>query len=48
VDPSIEPFKSQPEEFWKPIVTFLLQAEVAEHFKPSATLIALTPSTTWT
>lgn len=48
VDPSVEPFKSKPESFWQPIVTFLLQPEVAEHFKPSAVLISLTPSTTWT
>jgi hypothetical protein len=47
VDPTIEPFKSRPETYWKPIVTFLLQPEVAEHFLPSEALKALTPSTTW-
>jgi hypothetical protein len=47
VDPSIEPFKSCTEEFWQPIVAFLQLPDVAEHFKPSAALIALTPSTRW-
>jgi hypothetical protein len=47
VDPSIEPFKLKPEAYWQPIVTFLLLPEVAELFKPSATLLALTPSTSW-
>jgi hypothetical protein len=47
VDPSVEPFKSKPEAYWQPIVLFLLLPEVAEHFKPSAALKALTPSTPW-
>jgi hypothetical protein len=37
-----------PEYFWQPIVVFLKEEDVAAHFKPSATLFALTPSTTWT
>jgi hypothetical protein len=48
VDPSIEPFKSKPEAYWQPIVTFLQLPEAAEHFKPSAVLLALTPLTSWT
>jgi hypothetical protein len=47
VDPSIEPFKSCQEDFWQPIVTFLQLPDVAQHFKPSAVLIVLTPSTRW-
>jgi hypothetical protein len=47
VDPTIEPFKSRPETYWQPIVNFLLQPEVAEHFLPSEAFKALTPSTTW-
>jgi hypothetical protein len=34
-------------QYWKPIVMFLLQKEVAEHFKPSATLLALTMTMNW-
>jgi hypothetical protein len=48
VDPSIEPFKSKPEAYWQPVVTFLLLLEVAKYFKPRAVLLALTPSTSWT
>jgi hypothetical protein len=47
LDPSVEPCKSQPEAYWQPIVTFLLQEDVAKHFKPSSTLKALTPATVW-
>jgi hypothetical protein len=48
IDPSLDPWKSHPESFWQPIVAFLQQEDVASHFKPSAALLALTPSTTWT
>ena len=48
LDPSLEPWKSNPESFWQPIVAFLKQEDVSIHFKPSPTLVALTPSTTWT
>jgi hypothetical protein len=47
VDPSIEPWKSHQESYWQPIVDFLKQEDVAAHFKPSATLIKLTPSAAW-
>jgi hypothetical protein len=47
VDPTIEPFKSHPETYWQPIVNFLLQPEVAEHFLPTEAFKALTLSTTW-
>jgi hypothetical protein len=48
LDPTLEPWKSHPEAYWQPIVAFLQQEDVAAHFKPSATLRALTPSTPWT
>jgi hypothetical protein len=52
IDPSTEPWKSKEEDFWKPIVNFLQNLEVAQHFRPSATFISLifislTPSTSW-
>jgi hypothetical protein len=48
VDPITDPWKSKEEDFWKPIVEFLQNPEVARHFRPSATFISLTPSTSWT
>jgi hypothetical protein len=47
INPSADPWKSQPKAFWQPVVEFLKQDDVASHFKPSSTLIALTPSTSW-
>jgi hypothetical protein len=47
IDTSVEPWRSKPEAYWRPIVDFLQQTTVAAHFRPSATLIALTPGTTW-
>jgi hypothetical protein len=47
VDLSIEPWQSKPESFWEPVVAFLKEASVAVHFRPSAPLMALTPSTAW-
>jgi hypothetical protein len=47
VDTSVEPWKSKPESYWDPVVAFLQEAVVAQHFKPSANFISMTPSTTW-
>jgi hypothetical protein len=47
VDPSVEPWRSKPESFWNPVVVFLQDSFVAQHFKPLAHLLSLTPSTVW-
>jgi hypothetical protein len=47
IDPTLEPWKSKPEVFWRPIADFLQLPSVALHFCPSAAFMAMTPSTTW-
>jgi hypothetical protein len=47
IDLSRETWRSQPEAYWAPLVTFLLNPEVLPHIRPTPTLKKLTPSTKW-
>jgi hypothetical protein len=47
VDLSIEPWKSKPESFWTPLVTFLQDPLVTPHLRPSSALRNVTPSAAW-
>ena len=48
VDPSQPEWKSKPESYWAPLVTFLVDPRVSPILRPSPALKALTPSTNWT
>jgi hypothetical protein len=48
VDPSQPEWKSKPEPYWAPLVTFLVDPRVSPILRPSPALKALTPSTNWT
>jgi hypothetical protein len=47
INHSVDLLKSHHEAFWQPVVKFLKQDDLTSHFKPSLTLIALTPLTSW-
>jgi hypothetical protein len=48
VDPSQPEWKSKPEPYWAPLVTFLVDPRVSPILQPLPALKALTPSTNWT
>ncbi len=48
VDPSQPEWKSKPEPYWAPLVTFLVDPRVSPILRPSPALKELTPSTNWT
>jgi hypothetical protein len=47
VDPSAPEWRSKPESYWAPLVTFLLDPQVSPILRPSYALKQLTPSTSW-
>jgi hypothetical protein len=47
IDMSREPWRSQPEMFWLPLVEFLQSDPVRNHIRPSAALRQATPGAQW-
>ena len=47
VDVGSEPWRSKPESYWTPLVTFLQDPAVSQHLRPSAALRNATPSVRW-
>ena len=47
IDMSKEPWRSKPENYWKPMVDFLQNEAIRQHLRPSAALKQATPSANW-
>jgi hypothetical protein len=47
IDLSREPWKSHPESYWAPLVTFLQNDVISPHIRPTPGLQKLTPSANW-
>jgi hypothetical protein len=47
IDLSMEPWRSKPESYWDPLISFLQHDIVRRHVRPSRAFRLATPSTTW-